>query len=266
MRRFDFLQAGNISRRFIHVWNRNCLVYKKIWLVNFLVPLLEPLLYLTAFGMGLSVFIEHVPYRGTELPYIVFITPALLAITVMYNAFFENTYASFVRMYYQKTFDAMMATPLSLEDIIAGEIVWGATKSVIATTIMLVVVSLFGLVQYPAGLLILPLSFLGGLAFGAAGMVFTGIVPSIDMFNLPIFLFITPMFLFSGTFFPIDALPNWAQGISQALPLTHLVNLCRALTAGEPYAGLILAVAYLLLMVAVLFPVALIVMRRRLIH
>jgi len=174
---------------------------------------------------GLSAFIGQVPYEGKELPYVVFITPALLSITMMYNSFFENTYASFVRMYYQKTFDAMMATPLSLEDIIAGEIVWGATKSVIATAIMLGVVSLFGLVEYPMGLLVLPLSFLGGIAFGTAGMVFTGLVPSIDMFNLPIFLFITPMFLFSGTFFPTDALPSWAQGISH-VPSHPLVNLC----------------------------------------
>ncbi|MFZ2445991.1 MAG: ABC transporter permease [Syntrophobacteraceae bacterium] len=262
----DLLQVRNISRRFMRVWNRNLVVYRKIWLVNFLVPLLEPLLYLTAFGVGLSAFIGQVPYEGKELPYVVFITPALLSITMMYNSFFENTYASFVRMYYQKTFDAMMATPLSLEDIIAGEIVWGATKSVIATAIMLGVVSLFGLVEYPVGLLVLPLSFLGGIAFGTAGMVFTGIVPSIDMFNLPIFLFITPMFLFSGTFFPTDALPGWAQGLSQVLPLTHLVNLCRALTLGEPRPDMIWAVLYLCLLTIVLFPIALMVMRRRLIH
>ncbi len=258
-------QVRNISRRFARVWNRNLVVYRKIWLVNFLVPLFEPLLYLTAFGVGLSALIGQVPYEGKELPYVVFIAPALLSITMMYNAFFENTYASFVRMYYQKTFDAMMATPLSLEDIIAGEIVWGATKSVIATAIMLFVVSLFGLVEYPHGLLILPLSFLGGLAFGAAGMVFTGIVPSIDMFNLPIFLFITPMFLFSGTFFPTDTLPDWAQSISHALPLTHLVNLCRMLALGEMHPAMILSVIYLLVFTVLLFPVALIVMRRRLI-
>ena len=127
-------------------------MYRKIWLVNFLVPLFEPLLYLAAFGIGLSALIGKVSYHGTELSYIEFIAPALLAITIMYNAFFENTYASFVRMYYQKTFDAMMATPLSLEDIIAGEIVWGATKSVIAAAIMLAVISLFGLVHFPHGL------------------------------------------------------------------------------------------------------------------
>ncbi|MHC1726941.1 MAG: ABC transporter permease [Syntrophobacteraceae bacterium] len=259
------LNVANISWRFVRVWNRNLLVYRKIWLVNFLVPLLEPLLYLTAFGVGLSAFIEHVPYRGRELSYIAFITPALLAITVMYNAFFENTYASFVRMYYQKTFDAMMATPLSIEDIITGEIFWGATKSLIASAVMLGVVSLFGLVHYPHGLLILPLSFLGGIAFGTAAMVFTGMVPSIDMFNLPIFLFITPMFLFSGTFFPIESLPGWAQTLSSVLPLTHLVNLCRSLCLGELPADMLWGVLYLILFFAVLFPCALMVMRRRLI-
>ena len=260
------LQVANISWRFIRVWNRNMLVYRKIWLVNFLVPLLEPLLYLAAFGVGLSALIGQVRYHGQELSYVVFIAPALLAITMMYNSFFENTYASFVRMYYQKTFDAMMATPLSLEDIIAGEIVWGATKSVIATAIMLAVVSLFGLVYYPHGLLILPLAFLGGLAFGAAGMVFTGLLPSIDMFNLPIFLFITPMFLFSGTFFPISALPGWAQKLSSALPLTHLVNVCRALCLGELTPDLTWSIVYLTILFALLFPLALVVMRKRLIN
>jgi lipooligosaccharide transport system permease protein len=214
----------------------------------------------------MSALIGRVQYNGQEVSYIVFITPALLAITIMYNAFFENTYTSFVRMYYQKTFDAMMATPLSLEDIIAGEIVWGATKSVIATAIMLAVVGSFGLVYFPHGLLILPLSFLGGLAFGTIGMIFTGIVPSIDMFNLPIFLFITPMFLFSGTFFPTSALPGWARTISSALPLTHLVDVCRALCLGEFSPDIGWSIAYIAIMFALLFPVALVVMRRRLIN
>lgn len=260
------LLPSNISWRFIHVWNRNMVVYRKIWLVNFLVPLFEPLLYLAAFGVGLSALIGKVPYHGEELPYIVFIAPALIAITIMYNAFFENTYASFVRMYFQKTFDAMMATPLSLEDIIAGEIAWGATKSVIAAAIMLVVISFFGLAHYPHALLVLPLSFLGGLAFGTAGMVFTGIVPSIDMFNLPVFLFITPMFLFSGTFFPNSALPDWAQRISLGLPLTQLVEPCRAVCFGDVTGDFFLNVVYLILLFIVLFPVAVKVMRRRLIN
>jgi len=136
-----------------------------------------------------------VQYGGTEVSYIAFIAPALIAVSIMYNAFFENTYTSFVRMYYQKTFDAMLATPLSLDEVITGEIVWGATRAVFAATIMLAILSLFGLIRWPEGLLILPLALLGGLAFGSVGMVFTGIVPSIDTFNLPVFLLITPMFL-----------------------------------------------------------------------
>ena len=119
----------------------------------------------------------------------------------MSNSFFETTYASFVRMYYQKTFDAMPATPLSLEENIIAEIVWSATKAAAAAAIMFTVLALLGLIHLPQGLLLIPLAFLGGMAFGAIGMFFTGIIPSIDMFNLPIFLFITPMFLFNGTYF-----------------------------------------------------------------
>jgi lipooligosaccharide transport system permease protein len=261
----DNLRIGNLSWRFILVWNRNLVVYKKIWFVNFLVPLLEPFLYIAAFGIGLSALVAHITYQGAPISYVEFIAPALVAITIMYNAFFENTYASFVRMYYQKTFDAMMATPLSLEDIIAGEILWGATKSVIAAILVLAVISCFGLVKFPPALMIIPISFLGGLLFGTVGMVFTGLTPSIDMYNLPIFLFITPMFLFGGTFFPISALPGWAQKLAVVLPLTHLVNLCRAFSLGKPTPELLWSTLYIAVLFILLFPVALIVMRRRLI-
>ncbi len=260
------LRHFDVSPRFLRVWQRNFIVYRKIWLVNFMIPLLEPLLYLAAFGVGLSGLIGQVRVEGNEVSYIVFITPSLLAITMMYNAFFENTYTSFVRMYYQKTFDAMMATPLSLEEVITAEIVWGATKSLIATAIMLVVVSAFGLVHYPSGLLILPLSLLGGIAFGAIGMVFTGVIPSIDMFNLPIFLFISPMFLFSGTFFPIEGLPAWAQKLAAIFPLTHLVQVARNLCMGIFTLEMLWSVAYLALFSLVCFPLALVTMHKRLIH
>jgi lipooligosaccharide transport system permease protein len=256
----------HISRRFTRVWRRNLMVYQRIWKVNFLPPILEPLFYLLAFGVGLGSFIDSITYKGQVITYVAFIAPSLLAINMMYNAFFENTYASFVRMYYQKTFDAMLATPLSLEEVITGEIVWGATKSVIATGLMLSVVSLFGLVHFPTGLLILPVAFLGGLAFGSVGMFFTGLLASIDLFNLPIFLFITPMFLFSGTFFPVDGLPPWAQQLTIVFPLTHLVTLTRDLCLGIPAESDLWAVLYLMVMSAVFFPLALRVMRRRLIQ
>jgi lipooligosaccharide transport system permease protein len=203
--------------------------------------------------------------NSIEVSYTTFIAPALIAINIMNNAFFENTYGSFVRMYYQKTFDAMMATPLTVNEIIAGEIIWGATKSVIATMIMMAVISAFGLISYPAGLLLVPLAFLGGMAFGAVGMYFTGMVSHIDLFNLPFFLFITPMFLFSGTFFPIENLPEWAQVVAMTLPLTHLVSLARSLCYSRFDGTMLWQLGYLMVFLAVFFPLALYEMRKRLI-
>jgi len=256
---------GNISKRFFRVWQRNFTVYQKIWKISFVPPLFEPLFYLLAFGIGFGALVGKIKYQGLEVSYLAFIAPALLAINIMNNAFFENTYASFVRMYHQKTFDAMLTTPLSIEEIIFGEIIWGATKSVIATGIMLAVISIFGLIDYPSGLLILPLAFIGGIAFGAIGMFFTAITPTIDMFNLPVFLFITPMFLFSGTFFPAENLPAWAQNLAVIFPLTHLVKLVRSLSLGILNAGLLWSIAYLLIFSLIFFPLALIQMRKRLI-
>lgn len=254
-----------ISWRFLHVWQRNFLVYRRTWLVSFIPPLLEPLFYLLAFGIGMSLLVGYMKYEGAEISYTLFIAPALIAINIMSNAFYENTYASFVRMYYQKTFDAMMATPLTVEEIITGEIIWGATKAVLATAVMMVVISCFGLIRYPDGLLLLWVAFLGGLAFGSLGMIFTAFVPNIELFNLPIFLFITPMFLFGGTFFPLENLPVWAQQFALALPLTHLVNLCRACSYGT-YGNLFWgSFLYLIILSLVCFPLAIRGMHRRLI-
>jgi lipooligosaccharide transport system permease protein len=259
------LFPARISKRFWRVWQRNFTVYQRIWKISFIPPLFEPLFYLLAFGLGLGALVGGVSYHGARVSYLAFIAPALIAVNIMNNSFFENTYASFVRMYHQKTFDAMLATPLSIDEIITGEIIWGATKSLIGTIIMQAVISMFGLISYPSGLFILPLAFLGGIAFGSLGMYFTGITPTIDMFNLPIFLFVTPMFLFSGTFFPIENLPAWGQVVAQFLPLTHLVNLVRAFGFGTFDARLLWSILYLAVFAAVFFPLALIKMRKRLI-
>lgn len=259
------ISSIRVSKRFVRVWQRNLTVYQSIWKVVFLPPLLEPLFYLVAFGVGLSVLVGSLNYEGAQISYMAFIAPGLIAINIMQNAFFENTYASYVRMYYQKTFDAMMATPLTLEEIMTAEIIWASTKAVLATAIMQGVISLFGLIQYPEGLLILPVAFLGGIAFGSIGLFFTSMIQKIETFNLPIFLFITPMFLFGGTFFPLEHLPPWAQYFANLFPLTHLVKLTRSLSLGRLESGLLWAVAYLLIFCVVFFPLAILGMRRRLI-
>ncbi len=254
----------DLSWRLWRVWQRNLTVYRESWQINFAPPLLEPFLYLLAFGVGFSGLVGDIHYQGRNVSYVSFIARALIAINIMNNAFFETTYASFVRMYYQKAFDPLMATPFTVEEIITGEIIWGATKSVIATVIMMVVVSLFGLIAYPSGLLLIPLAFLGGLAFGAIGMYFTGIVKTIELFNLPVFLFVTPMFLFSGTFFPMQNLPPWAQALAFILPLTHLVNICRALGWGIYETSLLWECLYFVVFSLVFIPLAVRTMRRRL--
>jgi len=247
------------------VWRRNLLVYRRIWAVNFLPPLLEPLFYLLAFGFGFSGLVTDVQWHGQPMGFIQFFAPAVVAVTTMWQSFMETSYSSFVRMFYQKTYDAMLATPLSLEEIIVAEIVWGATRAVIAATLVLTVVASMGYATSPQALLAIPVACLGGLAFGAVGMAITSITPSIDMFNLPVFLFITPMFLFSGTFFPVDGLPGWAGSVAHFLPLYHLAELMRGACLGRLTAAAWGNVAVLIGVFALFFPLALAGMRRRLI-
>jgi lipooligosaccharide transport system permease protein len=259
-------RPSQISYRTLRVWQRNFSVYRRTWKISFLPPLLEPLLYILAFGVGLAVMVGELQYAGRPLSYTVFIAPALVSVAIMYNAFFETTYNSFVRMYWQKTYDALLATPLNLEEIILGEMLWAATKSVIAAMLMGSVISLCGLFEYPGALLLIPIAALGGLLFAAFGMICTALVPGIEMFNLPIFLGVTPMFLFSGTFFPLENLPGWAQSLAQLLPLTHLVALVRG-SALEFWSGsLWLSLLYLLAATAILLPLAIALMVRRIVR
>ena len=258
--------AKSISWRFVRVWQRNWDVYVRTWKINFIPPILEPVFYLLAFGAGLGYLVGPITWEGKTVSYAAFIAPGLLAVNIMQNSFFETTYASYVRMYYQKTFDAILATPLNLEEVILGEIVWGATRSFMATVVMMMVLTGFGFLSYPLALQILPFALLGGLAFGAIGMCFTAIIPSIEVFNLPIFLFITPMFLFSGTFFPLEQLPFWARVLADFFPLTHVVELCRPAALGVYRAGQFWNLVYLAGFTLVTLPLALRLMRRRLIH
>jgi lipooligosaccharide transport system permease protein len=258
-------QPTAISLRFRHVWFRNLVTYRRIWRINFLVPLLEPAFYILAFGLGFSGLIEGVDYAGKRLEYTIFMAPALVATACMWNAFFETTYTSFVRMFYQKTFDGMLATPLSVEEIIVAEIVWAASKAAAAVAVMLAVLIPLGYAGFPGALWCIPLAFLGGLAFAAIGMFFTGVIPSIDMFNLPIFLFITPMFLFSGTFFPVAGVSHWAEMLSLVFPLYHLVELTRWFCIGLTESNPLYNLAYLVLFTAIFGWLALGAMKQRLI-
>jgi lipooligosaccharide transport system permease protein len=262
MSRLGFLAPPRLSRRTLRVWQRNRKVFVKTFRVNFLPPLLEPLLYLLSLGYGLGIFVTQI--NGVSYPR--FIAPALLAISIMNAGFFETTYASYVRMYFQKTFDAIIATPLSIEEVITGEILWGATRSLINATIMLPVLVVFGVVGLPLSLVILPFALLAGFLFASIGMCFTALTPNIDTLNLPTFLFITPMFLFSGTFFPLTILPVPLQVFANAvLPLTHVVKIARMLTLSQVNFGILASLAWITAVSLVAFVLAVNLMKKRLI-
>ncbi len=257
---------SNISWRSLALWKRNRDVFLTTWKTNFLPPFLEPILYLVAMGLGFGALIQaDIVYNGQSVEYIKFLAPGLVSISIMYGAFFECSYGSFVRMYYQKTFDAILATPLSLEDIIAGEILWGATKSFINATIVLGVVSVLGYAELP-GLMFVPLvAFAGGFLFASLAMLFTSLVPNLDSFNYPFFLFITPMFLFSGTFFPLSVLPQWGQQLAMTLPLTHITSLARDLSYNILGVESLVSMIYILGMSTIVFLASVYLMKRRLI-
>lgn len=258
----SYFRFPELTYRVWRVWRRDFDVFMKTYKVNFGPPLVEPILYLVGLGFGLGGFVQ--PQEG--LPYIVFIAPGLVAMSMMFSSFFECTYGSFVRMYFQKTFDAIIATPVSLEEVIAGELLWGATKSLVNSTIVLGVITAFGLVSSPSALLIIPLSVLAGMCFSAIAMCFTAIVPNIDAFNYPSFLLITPMFILSGTFFSLANLPFAVQAFANTFfPLTHVIALTRALTTGRLSANLLLDAAWLLVVTFVFFVLSINLMKRRLV-
>ncbi|MBP7411283.1 ABC transporter permease [Methanoculleus sp. 10] len=252
----------DITERVRSVWRRNWDAFLRTYRVNFIPPFVEPVLYLLALGFGLGTYIESID----GIPYPVFIAPALVSVSVMYSSFFECTYSSFVRMYYQKTFDAVIATPVSIDEVIAGEMLWGATRGMIYATLMLPVLLLFGVVAMPSSLLLIPFAYLAGLLFASIAMCFTAITPSIDALNYPAFLFITPMFLFSGTFFPLDLLPEPIQYFALAvLPLTHVVSINRAITLPAFAPANLLNLAWIAVATALFFVLAIRLMKRRLI-
>ncbi len=251
-----------LSYRVWKTWMRNKDVFMKTYKTNFLPSLLEPVLYLLALGFGLGGFVQ--PIDGQ--PYIQFIAPALVAVSMMFSSFYECTFASFVRMYFQKTFDAIIATPVSIEEVITGEILWGATKSLINSTLVLGVIIVFGVPPTPLFLLIPPLSFLVGLLFSSIAMCFTAIVPNIDSFNYPNFLFITPMFLLSGTFFPLTSMPELVQIAAQIfLPLTNAVTVTRALAIGNIQLSVLLNLAWILIVTPIFVILSINLMKKRLI-
>lgn len=245
----------------LRMWQRNWMIFKKVFWLATAPTFIEPFIYLLGLGIGLGLFVEEIE----GLSYIQFLAPGLLASTVMFGASFETTYNSFVRMKYERTYDAVLATPLSIEDVIGGEILWGTTRGYLNALVFLAVITTFGLVESPAALLLVLLLSVFSLLFAVIGMIFTALVSNIALFNYYFTLFITPLFLFSGIFFPINALPAWAQTLAWFTPLYHIVVVCRGLVLGTLDIGVLTSTIWVIVVALALLLVPIVLMKRRLI-
>ena len=235
------------SRRALLMIERNLMVYRHTWVV-LLSGFFEPLFYLLSIGFGLGVLVGDVTGPGGQpIPYALFVAPALLAASSMNGAITESTFNFFFKLNYDKTFASILTTPMSPADISLGELGWALIRGALYTIGFLVVMALFGLVRSPLILLTLPGSLLIGFAFAAVGMAATSFMRSWQDFDL-IQLVILPMFLFSGTFFPLDNVPDGIRLIVQLTPLYHGVDLLRTLSVGVVGPDTLVHVAYLLLM------------------
>lgn len=217
------------SLRFVPVWRRNFLVWRKLAIPSILGNLADPMIYMLGLGYGLGTLLPEVG----GMPYIAFLAAGAVCFSTMNSATFEALYSAFSRMQVQKTWEAILNAPLSLDDLLLGELVWAASKAALSGAAILAVAAALGLVASPLALWTLPLVFLAGLTFAALGLVMTALAPGFDFFMYYFTLFITPMTLLSGVFFPVEQLPAAFQAVSAVLPLAHAVALARPLISGE---------------------------------
>jgi len=245
----------------LSVWRRNAKVWRRLIGPSLVINFGEPLLYLLGLGYGLGLFIGSMQ----DMPYLTFLASGIVSSSVMNTASFEGMFSVYTRMIPQKTYDAMMVTPLEVDDILAGEMLWCATKGLVSGSAILIVASLLGAVQGWQAVYAVPVMFLVGLTFAAPAILMTAFAPGYDFFNYYLTLVITPMFLLCGVFYPISSLPELLQGFVQVLPLTHAVLLVRPLFAGEIPTQIPLHVFVMLLYALVGYYLAVVMVRRRLI-
>ena len=243
------LTAGLLigSRRSLRLVERNLFVYKHSWLV-LLSGFFEPLFYLLSIGFGLGALVGSIPGPGgQEIPYQLFVAPALLASSAMNGAIMESTFNFFFKLNYNKTFTSILSTPLSAGDVAVGELTWALIRGGMYAIGFMVVMVVLGLVVSPWVVLAVPAALLVGFAFGAVGMAATSFMKTWQDFDL-VQLVILPLFLFSATFYPIETYPEALRVIVQLTPLYQGVDLIRSLTVGAISPILLFHVAYLLVM------------------
>jgi lipooligosaccharide transport system permease protein len=235
------------------VWQRNFLVYRRLWHRSIAFGFLQPVLFLTAMGIGVGALMssqEASAFGG--VPYIDWLGPGLLSAMAMQTATFESTYPIMNKIMWGRNYEAMLSTPLTTRNIIVGELFWVAFRIGTLATVFLVVLWLFGIVRSPAALLVIPVAMLIGTAFSSCLVAFTATQKNDVGFSAIFRFVINPLFLFSGTFFPLSNLPDQVQWVAWLTPLFHGVQLIRGLVLGSlDWVAAPIHLAYLLVMLGI---------------
>ncbi|MEZ4492888.1 MAG: ABC transporter permease [Dehalococcoidia bacterium] len=261
-----FATTPDISIGAFRVWQRNRDVFLQLWKTDFLGIAVEPWIVILAMGLGLGQFVE----LASGEDYVTFLAPGLLALFPMFAAVFECAWGSYVRLEMQGTYNAIIATPVSVDDVIAGEILWGTTRSMINVVyimaVLLVLTPWLDMVDSPMALLCLPVAIIPGILFSAISISFASVARAMSQFSYFFNLVVIPMFWFAGAFFPFDELPQWAQVLGWFIPLKHVVDIYRGLFAGNLEWSMLVSLVWLMAVTVVFFLLATWSMRRRLIN
>ena len=225
--------APRISMRWVPVFRRNFLVWRKLAIPSLVGNVAEPLITLVAFGYGLGVLIGSVSLNGTAVPYILFLASGSVCTSAMNAASFEALYSAFSRMHVQRTWDGIMNAPVRLDDVVFAEMLWAAFKSLFTSVVILLVMLALGISSSPMLFLALPMLGLVGVTFSCIALIFNALAKGYDFFTYYFTLFLTPTMFLSGVFFPREQLPGVMRVVSDWLPLTAAVELIRPLFLGQ---------------------------------
>lgn len=256
------LVTNPFSRGTYRVWLRNRDAFLRLWKTELWPPFVEAVLTLVAFGFGLGVYIQQ---QVEGMSYLQFIAPGLVMSSVLFTACFECMFGTYIRMQLEKMFDAIIATPISIEEVVSGEIMWAATRAGLTGTSVLIVLAFLGLLPSWWILLMPVVAVLTAFMLASMTLIVTSIVPSINAFNYFITLGVIPMQLFSGIFFPVSRLPENISWLVYISPLYPALQLSRALFAGHIGPELLGYTAWIIGLSVVFYSIAIKLMRRRLI-
>ncbi|MBC8218846.1 MAG: ABC transporter permease [Planctomycetes bacterium] len=259
----DAIEYPPLHRRLYSIWYRHMRVYTRNLLSNAFPPFLEPLIFLAGIGLGLGKYIVE-PVGGVK--YIEFLGTGLLVTTAMFTAAFECSFGTFVRMEFEKVYDGMLAAPMTVNNLIVGEMIWAGSKGFFFSFAVLCMLSAFGIIALPSGLLAPFVGFLTGVMFATISLLVTSFVKTINHFNFYFTGFISPMFFFSGVVFPVANLPPFLRPVAEAVPLTHSVRLVRSICTNNYRPILLFDLFYIAVFIVLVGFFAIARLRKRLVN